>query len=502
MDNPAARKLPVKPNSALEEACRAMTGHISHAQNFEDVMLWRAFGHLRRGFYIDVGAGDPDELSVTRLFYEQGWHGINIEPHAAHFARLSAVRTRDVNLPLALSDSAGQKPFFQVHGNNDLSTLREDIAELHKNAGWEVDRIEVDTTTLAAVCRRHAIDWTIHFLKIDAEGSEAAILTGAQLMQFRPQIIVIEATVPNSSVEMYAEWEPSLLGNAYRFAWFDGLNRFYIAQECWDELSRHFETPPNVFDGFLRAIDMLKPLQSARTAQTAAEKLSAAEASRAAEAISAQHGAEAASSAAVLAAEDAGRRAAVAETLTEQARAAKAQTEEWAAGAWRRTAIAEANAARAATSEAAAQGWLNAMRASTSWRLTAPLRIVSKFVQDYRVRRTQGRTTVDSASRNAPAAPVVVTQPGLMAGPATASLSTVTYQATYKDRRSILGKPRITGCRGRILFDISTSLAWRGAHAVGIVRTERELAARLLDDPDLAVLPVVFHDYALRGTGP
>ena len=48
------------------------------------------------------------------------------------------------------------------------------------------------------------------------------------------------------------------------------------------------------------------------------------------------------------------------------------------------------------------------------------------------------------------------------------------------------------------LFDVSTSLAWRGAHAVGIVRTERELVARLLDDPDLAVLPVVFHGGTLR----
>ena len=38
---------------------------ISHAQNFEDVMLWRALKHIEHGFYVDVGANDPDVHSVT-----------------------------------------------------------------------------------------------------------------------------------------------------------------------------------------------------------------------------------------------------------------------------------------------------------------------------------------------------------------------------------------------------------------------------------------------------
>ena len=29
---------------------------ISYAQNFEDVMLWRALKHISEGFYIDIGA--------------------------------------------------------------------------------------------------------------------------------------------------------------------------------------------------------------------------------------------------------------------------------------------------------------------------------------------------------------------------------------------------------------------------------------------------------------
>ena len=56
------------------------SGFVSYAQNFEDVMLWRAFSHIESGFYIDVGAQHPTIDSVSLAFYERGWTGIDIEP--------------------------------------------------------------------------------------------------------------------------------------------------------------------------------------------------------------------------------------------------------------------------------------------------------------------------------------------------------------------------------------------------------------------------------------
>ena len=38
---------------------------ISYAQNYEDVILWRALRDVERGFYVDVGAADPQVDSVT-----------------------------------------------------------------------------------------------------------------------------------------------------------------------------------------------------------------------------------------------------------------------------------------------------------------------------------------------------------------------------------------------------------------------------------------------------
>ncbi len=52
---------------------------VSYAKNFEDFMLWRALGHIRNGFYMDIGAKDSVVKSVSHAFSEQGWHGVHYE---------------------------------------------------------------------------------------------------------------------------------------------------------------------------------------------------------------------------------------------------------------------------------------------------------------------------------------------------------------------------------------------------------------------------------------
>ena len=64
-----------------------MAGIVSYAQNFEDVMLWRALEHVENGFYIDLGAQDPLADSVSMAFHEHGWKGIHVEP-TPHYAQL------------------------------------------------------------------------------------------------------------------------------------------------------------------------------------------------------------------------------------------------------------------------------------------------------------------------------------------------------------------------------------------------------------------------------
>ena len=220
---------------------------ISYAQNFEDVMLERAFADLAEGFYVDVGAWDPDLKSVTRHFYERGWRGVNIEPNPYYFRRMQERRPRDVNLSVAVGARAGQATMTLVH-DTGMSSLDANVAASHAPLGFEQEEMQVEVRTLNSIFEEQAPS-TVHFLKIDCEGSERDVIVEFDLGRFRPWIILVKSVVPGSTLESHGAWEPHILQSDYTFAYFDGLNRFYVACEHAD-LQQHFAVPPNVFDDF------------------------------------------------------------------------------------------------------------------------------------------------------------------------------------------------------------------------------------------------------------
>ena len=222
----------------------------SSAQNREDVMLARVFDHKSVGFYIDVGAMDPDEMSTTRYFYDLGWRGINIEPDPRFFGRLVESRPRDINLPIALSSKKGRRDLF-VSQTIGLTSL---FSERVRDYG-EIQRHSVETNTLAAVCAGHVRE-EIDFLKVDVEGAEAEVLRGANWRRFRPKIVLVESTAVNSYEPTWQAWDPILTGSDYKLVYEDGINRFYCRLESL-ELEGAFRFPPNVLDNYVTA-DLIK----------------------------------------------------------------------------------------------------------------------------------------------------------------------------------------------------------------------------------------------------
>ncbi|HOT07308.1 MAG TPA: FkbM family methyltransferase [Methanotrichaceae archaeon] len=228
---------------------------ISYAQNYEDVMLWRALKNVDSGFYIDLGACSEETDSVTRAFYDHGWRGINVEPNPKYHAQLAEKRIRDVNLLTAIGNNAGRIVINLLSNPaistiDGLSTLKEDIAQGHVLAGWILEKREVEVITLASLWQQHVPEGQeVHFLKVDIEGFEEAALRGNDWSKYRPWIIVVESTLPMSQEESYDAWEPIILSAGYRFAYADGLNRFYVSEEHADLLPS-FKYPPNIFDDF------------------------------------------------------------------------------------------------------------------------------------------------------------------------------------------------------------------------------------------------------------
>ena len=111
-----------------------MNRFVSYAQNFEDVILWRALKHVDRGFYVDCGAYHPTRQSVTKTFYDRGWRGINIEPIPSLLQEFVVQRPLDDNLAIAISDGSDGAEFYEIAGTG-LSTLFHTIAQQHTKAG-------------------------------------------------------------------------------------------------------------------------------------------------------------------------------------------------------------------------------------------------------------------------------------------------------------------------------------------------------------------------------
>ncbi|MFC0410750.1 FkbM family methyltransferase [Roseomonas elaeocarpi] len=414
---------------------------ISYAQNLEDVMLWRALRDVGQGFYIDVGAWRPREDSVTLAFYEHGWSGINVEPDTVGYAAMAEARPRDINLQLALGEEAGEATFFRI-GETGLSTLDPEFARQHQVAGHKVERHQVEVSTLALVCEQH-VRSAIHFLKIDAEGAEAEVLRGADFVRFRPWIVLVEATLPNSPEPSHEAWEGTLLEAGYVFAWFDGLNRFYVAREKAEALLPRFREPPNVFDDYVSIAAIRKAVAAEGHGTTIAELEASATAEQA------------------RAAAEASRQEL--QRSREEAREAEARL------------LAKAVAAEDAAREAEARWQARAAEAEDA------------------ARQAQARALEAETQR-------LLAEAELTAQPAQANAEVTLAGGANRATQARVASPART--KGpRVFFDASLTLYYGMRTPVGIVRAEHYVAEFLAHAPDVPLDFVIF-DGELRAYRP
>ena len=219
---------------------------ISYAQNAEDVVLARALPS-ESGFYVDVGAGHPEIASVTKHFYDLGWHGINIEPRGDAIALLEEERPRDLNLQLAAGAFDGTIELHVVEGDPDLSTIDGGDLEYLRERGFGYSSETVPVRTLDRLLDEHGVT-TIDFLKIDVEGSEGDVLSGIDLTRWLPRVVVIECVKPWSSERNDESWRSILESQGYREACFDGINLFFAQAD--DEATQALLAPASVLDDF------------------------------------------------------------------------------------------------------------------------------------------------------------------------------------------------------------------------------------------------------------
>ena len=220
---------------------------ISYSANFEDVILHRIFGSQCDGFFVDVGAADPRMENDCKALYDQGWSGINVEPNPALHQALIEQRPRDRSLGIALGETDGQERYYEVQGTG-LSTLDPDEAARCQAEGWTLIEHVMEIRTLRSVLEQAAPE-RFDLLKVDVEGWEERVLRGNDWSRYRPSIILVEATLPERPIRRETGVSAFLASHGYHQTYFDGLNDFFVRDD-FRGADEAFSLPPNVFDRF------------------------------------------------------------------------------------------------------------------------------------------------------------------------------------------------------------------------------------------------------------
>lgn len=202
----------------------------SYSQDGEDLFMWKRL-KKQRGFYVDVGANDPDRFSNTKLFYSRGWTGINIEPDVQLFQNLKKRRSKDRNVNVGIGENESTIPFYRFVPHT-LSTFSSEEAEKYRVQGYQL----VETKSVP-VCRlSHLLDEylppekKIDFMSIDTEGFDMHVLRSNDWQRFRPALICIESVThtfnrkDNEKDDEHAEFLKSV---GYVKIFDNGLNSIY-----------------------------------------------------------------------------------------------------------------------------------------------------------------------------------------------------------------------------------------------------------------------------------
>ena len=183
----------------LVESLKKKHALISYSQQGEDLAIERFFQGKRSGFYVDVGAFDPVIYSNTKLFYDMGWTGINIEANSDKIHRFNTLRPKDINLNVGVSDEAGKLDYF-VFNAPALNTFNSANAKRwSEKPGFEILKThEVEVLPLKDILKLHLNEGqSIDFMTIDVEGWDLKVLASNDWQKFRPKLVLVEEVVKN-----------------------------------------------------------------------------------------------------------------------------------------------------------------------------------------------------------------------------------------------------------------------------------------------------------------
>lgn len=185
-------------------------------------MVREFFRDTPRGFFVEVGANDPQKDSQSWHLEQQGWTGILIEPVPELAAELKRVRKAQV-FEVACSSPEQAGKVLRLHVAGPFSSFDPNLAVTGMRAERTVD---VKVCTLDAVLVEGGATAPLDLLSVDVEGHELEVLRGFDFARWKPRLILLEDHVSGLDKHRF------MRRAGYTLMRRTGLNGWYVPREA------------------------------------------------------------------------------------------------------------------------------------------------------------------------------------------------------------------------------------------------------------------------------
>jgi len=163
------------------------------SQEGEDILIKRIFANKKNGFYVDVGAHHSSRFSNTyKLYKENYWRGVNIDPSLSSYLDLKKKRKRDININVGISDKKEILKFYSFNEGalNTFNLKKKNQLKLnYKLKKTERTQCKKLSEVLDGCLKK---DIKIDLLTIDTEGHDLKVLKSNNWNKYLPDYIIVE----------------------------------------------------------------------------------------------------------------------------------------------------------------------------------------------------------------------------------------------------------------------------------------------------------------------
>jgi FkbM family methyltransferase len=217
------------------------------------------FGHSASGYFVEVGANDPEHWSQSFHLETMGWRGIVVEPQPELAETLRQRRKAKVfAMACSAPENSGTRKTLYLAGGHSSFDPRLKVATV-RPAG----AIEVPLKTLDEILIEAGAPIPIDFIAIDVEGHEIEVLRGLDLARWRPRLLLIEDLVLDTRLHRF------MRSRRYKWIRRTDVNSWYVPADTawqagrwdrWQFFRKYYLGTP-----FRRLRDMVRRLRAAVT---------------------------------------------------------------------------------------------------------------------------------------------------------------------------------------------------------------------------------------------